>query len=77
MYRIVEDVAHLSENVTDNAPDFPWSKIVGFRNFIAHGYAQIDRHLVWQVITDELPQLIELLSASSESDNSQPNDNRE
>lgn len=67
LYRIVEDVAHLSGNVTDGAPDFPWSKIIGFRNFIAHGYAQIDRRLVWRIITDELPQLMDLIDPSKDN----------
>ena len=61
LYRIVEDVAHLSDAVTNTAPEFPWKKVIGFRNFLAHGYAQIDRRLVWSIIEDELPNLIEIL----------------
>ncbi len=70
--RIVEDVAHLSSSVTDASPDFPWDKIVGFRNFIAHGYSQIDRRLVWDIIVGELPSLIAVLESAQQSDDKEP-----
>lgn len=59
LYRMVEDAGRLSAAITDAAPEIPWEQISGFRNFIAHGYAQLDRKLVWQVIVDDLPKLIE------------------
>jgi uncharacterized protein with HEPN domain len=32
-------------------------RIVAFRNILIHGYAEIDDALVWQVVTDKLPEL--------------------
>ena len=63
LHRIVEDAAHLSDAVTAGHPEYPWGQIVGFRNFIAHGYQQIDRHLVWGIIVNELPGLMDVLEA--------------
>ena len=34
-------------------------KIIAFRNIIAHGYDVLDEAIVWQVIEDYLPRLLE------------------
>lgn len=36
-------------------------RIVAFRNILIHGYAQVDDKLVWQVVTDKLPELAGIL----------------
>ena len=61
LYRIVEDAGHLSNEIILGAPELPWQQINGFRNFIAHGYAQLDRKLVWHTAKEDLPQLIDYL----------------
>lgn len=61
LYRIVEDTGHLSDSVTNEAPEIPWAQISGFRNFIAHGYAQLDRRIVWKTAQEDLPNLIDYL----------------
>ncbi|WP_180899942.1 HepT-like ribonuclease domain-containing protein [Martelella soudanensis] len=38
----------------------PWRSIRGMRNRIAHGYFDIDLHVVWQTVA-ELPALVERL----------------
>ena len=35
-----------------------WNSLIGVRNIIAHGYAQVDRGKVWDIVQDELPGLI-------------------
>lgn len=35
-----------------------WNSLIGLRNIIAHGYAQVDRDKVWDIVRDELPALI-------------------
>ncbi len=37
----------------------PYQKIIAFRNIIAHGYEVLDAAIVWQVIHDYLPALLE------------------
>lgn len=34
-------------------------QVVAFRNVIAHGYDVVDDGLVWRVITEDLPQLVD------------------
>jgi uncharacterized protein with HEPN domain len=35
------------------------SRIIGFRNVLIHGYAEVDNRLVWNVIETKLPILIQ------------------
>jgi uncharacterized protein with HEPN domain len=44
--------------------DIPWRGMRGMRNRIAHGYLDIDLHVVWQTVQVELPRLIEGLASS-------------
>ncbi len=37
-------------------------RIIAFRNVLIHGYATIDDAIVWEVATQRLPGLIELLT---------------
>lgn len=37
-------------------------RIVAFRNVLIHGYATIDDAIVWEVATERLPGLVNLLS---------------
>lgn len=61
VYRISEDAAHLSSAVTDSFPDYPWKQIRGFRNFVAHGYREVDRRIAWDVASIDIPNLTKLL----------------
>lgn len=42
-------------------PEIPWSAIVSMRNRLIHAYGDIDLDIVWQVVKDNLPTLIEQL----------------
>lgn len=61
VYRIAEDALHLSDGVRASAPDYPWNDIRGFRNFVAHGYREVDRAVAWKVVTDSIPALADAL----------------
>lgn len=53
-----ESLSQLAKSNADMAakvPELP--RIVAFRNILIHGYANVDDALVWQVLTDKLPQL--------------------
>ncbi|MEK6805415.1 MAG: HepT-like ribonuclease domain-containing protein [Pseudomonadota bacterium] len=34
-------------------------KIIGFRNILIHGYAEIDDAVVWSIVVEKLPLLLE------------------
>ena len=42
--------------------EVPWRSMRGMRNRIAHGYFDIDLHVVWTTVQTELPALIKHLS---------------
>ena len=42
-------------------PDLPWSQMRGMRNILIHGYAEVDLEIVWNVLRDDLPGLIDRL----------------
>lgn len=39
------------------------TRAVGFRNLLAHGYAEIDHVSVWRTVTEYLPPLVERVEA--------------
>ena len=45
-----------------------YQRAIAFRNILIHGYAEIDDEVVWQVLVNDLPQLLsdvpELLTAN-------------
>jgi len=60
--RFIEIVGEAATNASDEFknghPEIPWRKIVGTRNILAHGYAQIDLDILWDIIEIDLPDLI-------------------
>jgi uncharacterized protein with HEPN domain len=48
------------------APVIPWRQIVGMRNRLIHGYGSVDRNVLWDVVHDDLPDLITNLSTELE-----------
>ncbi|MDJ0681622.1 MAG: DUF86 domain-containing protein [Xenococcaceae cyanobacterium MO_167.B52] len=42
-------------------PEIPWHAIVSMRNRLIHAYGDIDLDIVWQVVKENLPTLIEQL----------------
>lgn len=44
-------------------PQVPWTDIVGMRQHLTHGYADIKYNEVWRVVQEDLPVLISQLQA--------------
>jgi uncharacterized protein with HEPN domain len=54
---IGEAARNLSDEAKDASPDVPWTRIIAFRNRLAHGYWGVDLSIVTDVIANELPVL--------------------
>lgn len=39
-------------------PEIPWPEIVGLRNRLIHGYDSVDHDILWQIITQDVPDLV-------------------
>jgi len=58
-----EAAARISNQTKKRYPDIPWQQIVGTRNYLAHGYSQIDLDILWNILTIHLPNLVDELGS--------------
>lgn len=58
-----EAAGRVSDEVREDQPDIPWPQIVGLRNRLIHEYFRVKLDVVWTVVANELPSLIEQLQA--------------
>lgn len=54
---IGEAAAHLNDDTRQAMPDLPFRKMRGMRNIVAHDYANVDLKIVWDVATEQVPQI--------------------
>lgn len=61
--RNLEIIGEAAKNLPDVAtaamPEIEWSKAAGFRDVIAHQYFGVDANIVWDVVTNKMPVIIE------------------
>jgi len=56
--QIIGEAANkIPDEVKTQAPNVPWSKIIGMRHILVHDYFQIDTEAVWEVVEKDLPKL--------------------
>jgi uncharacterized protein with HEPN domain len=60
---IGEAVKNISEQTRQKYPDVKWRKIAGFRNIVAHEYFGVNEETVWDIIENEIPNLLESAKA--------------
>ena len=58
---IGEAARKVSPAFRESHPEIPWPKIVGMRHRVVHDYLHVDYETVWEVVTINLPPLIEQL----------------
>lgn len=59
-------LARVDAGLVLQVPDAP--RIIAFRNVLIHGYATISNKLVWSVVVDDLPKLVETIEALLRTD---------
>jgi len=57
-----EAARRVSQAFRDEHAEIPWRQVVGLRNVLAHEYGDIRDERVWQIVSDDLPTLIHLLT---------------
>jgi uncharacterized protein with HEPN domain len=53
-----EAAAKLSVSAKNLRPELPWPQIIAMRNRLIHAYFDIDRDILWNTATNEIPALL-------------------
>jgi uncharacterized protein with HEPN domain len=51
----------ISESLKNKYPDVPWPRLRGYRNRLIHEYFGVDYTIVWQIIQEDLNELVQQL----------------
>ena len=60
---IGEAARRISPEFQTAHPEIPWPRIIAQRNVLSHEYDEIDQHLLWQTITQHVPELLTKLES--------------
>jgi uncharacterized protein with HEPN domain len=64
--KLVEIVGEAAKQVTPSGraelPEVPWSAAARTRDGLVHHYFDIDLDVLWQTVTEDLPELLALLA---------------
>jgi uncharacterized protein with HEPN domain len=58
---IGEAASKVSADVQEAHPEVLWPQIIGMRNRIIHAYFEVNFDILWETVTDRIPELIEHL----------------
>lgn len=61
MIQISENAKKLSEGYKAAREYIPWSALSGLRNRIVHDYGNVDLHVVFDTLKNDIPELLELI----------------
>jgi len=59
---IGEATKRLSTNFRNTHPNIPWKDIAGMRDILAYQYDRVNLDTLWDVIQNNIPELIELIA---------------
>lgn len=65
LVRLLEIIGEAAKSVSEETkrrhPDVPWRLMAGTRDRLIHGYFDVDLDIVWAILTEDLPPLIDKL----------------
>jgi uncharacterized protein with HEPN domain len=61
-----EAARRVSDGLRNRTPGLPWKSMADMRNRLIHGYFGVDLDVVWQVVKDELPVVVDRLASGVE-----------
>lgn len=55
---VIGEVARqIDEDFKKNNYQIPWSKMIGMRNILIHGYFEVSNMVVWKTIKENIPEI--------------------
>lgn len=63
---IGEATKRLSAEFKTRHSQIPWKDIAGMRDIVVHDYNRIDLETIWDVVQNDLPELIQFLNSLQE-----------
>jgi len=65
---IGEAAARVSAQTREQYTDIPWIEMIGLRNRLIHGYDAVDLDILWDILHEDLPPLIQRLRVLLENE---------
>lgn len=59
-----EATKKLSPSLRERYSDLPWKSMAGVRDKLIHDYFGVNIDIVWQIVQDQLPTLVEQIAAA-------------
>ena len=61
--KVLEIIGEAASRITTGThrayPHIPWRQIIGLRNRVVHDYFDVDLTLIWQIVHEDIPILID------------------
>ncbi|MBI5080230.1 MAG: DUF86 domain-containing protein [Chloroflexi bacterium] len=75
---IGEAAKKVPDEVRERYPDIEWKKISGFRDIAIHEYYNMDEEILWDVVKNRIPELLEQVTEIlTKADKEEPEDEKE
>lgn len=67
LVRLIEMIGEASnrlpEEIREQYPGIPWRNIIATRNRLIHGYDSINKDILWSIIQNDLPKMLQELNS--------------